>query len=362
MKPNQYEVVIVGGGPAGIATGLTLNALGISNCIVEAHSTPKHKYGEALPPNGKPILRQLDIAHLVEDDRHLKYFGNKSCWGADKLEQKEFISDIHGHGYLLDRNYFEKQLWDRYLRQQGKLLNGHRLNSIKEEKEDLLLFLDNKAQKTKIRTKIVVDATGRKSSVCRHLGIPKIDLDSQFALSLSAPSNKVQEHQIIVEATQNGWWYAAPNGQNEIVLMFFTLRQLIPPKGRINSFLQSEFESSIHVSKLTYATAFSKSDIKIMPAGTSRLRKPYGEKWLAVGDAAFAYDPISSYGITSAMASGYYAAQGISSKLAGKEEAMDAYHYVVENAFQAYTEKLFAHYGLERRWPNSPYWKNRLRL
>ncbi len=359
LKQYQYEVIIVGGGPAGIATALTLNVLGVSNCIVEASTLPKHKYGEALPPNAKPILRQLDILSLVEDDHHIKYYGNKSCWGTDRLEQKEFISDIHGHGYLLDRGYFEKQLWKFYKTNEGILYSGSKLRKITRGDQSLSLTIDNKSHKINLQCRYVVDATGRKASVCRQLGFNKINQDSQFALSLAIPSDKVFEHQIIIEATANGWWYAAPNGKSEIILMFFTLKNLIPSGIKIGAFLKDELKSSIHISQIASASIFSKSNIKIMPAGTSRLEKSHGDHWIAVGDAAFAYDPISSYGITSALASGYYAGQALASKLAGRQEAMDAYRYIVENAFQIYNEKLINHYGLEQRWINSEYWKNR---
>lgn len=358
--PNLYTVAIIGGGPAGITTALTLTARGISNCVVEASDRPNRKIGEALPPNAKPLLKQLGISALVEEERHIEYYGNKSCWGDDDLQQKEFISDIHGHGYLLDRLYFEQQLWDCYLARSGDLLNGYRLNKISRIDKGFTLNIGNKAQSINLQSKYVVDATGRKASVCRQLGIDKINLDSQFALSLTAKMDIPLPRQILVEATQNGWWYVAPNGEYEMTMMFFTLRQLIPQKHEIELFLKKELESCIHLSKIISSSSISNAAVKIMSAGTSRLEVPYGKNWVAVGDAAFSFDPISSYGITSALASGYYAAQAIASQLSGKSEAMDAYRYIVENAFQAYQEKLAIHYNIELRWKDSQYWKNRL--
>ena len=62
----------------------------------------------------------------------------------------------------------------------------------------------------------VVDATGRKASVCRHLGVEKMIIDSQFAVMFSVKSPLNISQEIVVEATENGWWYVAPFGENEL--------------------------------------------------------------------------------------------------------------------------------------------------
>ena len=152
----------------------------------------------------------------------------------------------------------------------------------------------------------------------------------------------------------------ASNRDHDLTVMFFTLKKLIPQPQNVVSFLKEELNSSLHLSKFISFPQISNDSIKIMPAGTSRLDIPFGDNWVAVGDAAITHDPISSYGITSAFASGYYAGQAIASKFSGRMEAMDAYRYIIENAFQAYWEKLFHQYKSENRWSGSSYWGERL--
>jgi len=97
-------------------------------------------------------------------------------------------------------------------------------------------------------------------------------------------------------------------------------------------------------------------------ASTSYLAQRYGATWLAVGDAAFAYDPISSYGITSALEGGYYAGNAIADKFAGKAEALPAYDYLISSAFKIYNEMYLHQYRQEQRWPEEQFWKRRLNL
>lgn len=361
FKANSYyQVLIVGGGPAGIATAITLHARGIDCCVIEAHTTPIRKSGEAIPPNAKPLLKQLGILSLVENDKHKVYYGNKSCWGSDQLEQKEFISDRLGHGYLLDRLYFETQLQDLYQTRNNSFYKGFKLKKVLSNDDEVIATIENDSETLLLKSQFIIDATGRKASVCRHLGVHKENLDSQFAITFNVKLSNEIPQEIIVEATKNGWWYVAPYAENEITMMFFTLKALLPAKENIETFLQNELLHTTHLSKII--PHINIQNCKIMPAGTSCLQIPYGRNWLAVGDAAYSFDPISSYGITSALASGFYGGHAVADFLNGKQEAFDVYRYVVENAFQAYLHKLIAHYDLEKRWEQSYYWTHRLAI
>ncbi len=356
---EHFPVVIIGSGPAGLATSLTLSARGVKHCIADARLVPVRKPGEAIPPNAKPLLTQLGIMPLLSHEHHLHYYGNKASWGGSDLLQEEFISDLHGHGYLLDRLLFETQLRKLtesiYCRQYW----GYKLRSISKNGLNTDVTIENKESALKISCEYVVDATGRKSSVCRQSGMVKTTLDSQFALAVQVPSRTRIEQQIHVEAAENGWWYAAPSDTSELNLMFFTLRNLIPARAGLTHFFNTQLQSTRFIKDLLNQGHTETNNIKIMPAGTSCLEVPYGDNWLAVGDAAYAYDPISSYGITSGLASGYYGGHALADRIAGKEGAFEVYMYLMESAFQAYLEKLDLHYAIEKRWSTSPYWSER---
>ncbi|MDF1695948.1 MAG: NAD(P)/FAD-dependent oxidoreductase [Saprospiraceae bacterium] len=358
-QPQKWKVIIVGAGPAGIATGLTLNSLGISNCIIESHTSPPFKFGEALPPNAKPILHQLGIEKLIRDPRHLNYFGNKSCWGNENWEQKEFITSIHGHGYLLDRFYFEKQLWETYVKTGGNLLYGSRFQQVEQVNTLHKVSIRSTREEVDIFSDMMVDATGRKALVARMLGAEKYNLDSQFGFSFTIPVEIPLAKQVCIESVETGWWYVSPVRENELSVMFFTTKEMIPPNHQFTSFLLTQFNKTLHLKKIIQIDEVRHAIVRIKPSGTSRLNCPYGTNWLAVGDAAINYDPISSFGITSALASGYYAGQAISSHFEGRKEAFYAYRYVLENGFMAYLKKLQFQYNSEKRWEHNDYWKVR---
>ncbi|OMP75585.1 NAD(P)/FAD-dependent oxidoreductase [Chitinophaga sp. LS1] len=78
-----------------------------------------------------------------------------------------------------------------------------------------------------------------------------------------------------------------------------------------------------------------------------------------MGDAAFAYDPVSSHGIISAMESGYYAGHAIADHLNVNPDALNAYDYVISQAFSVYMDMHAAHYAMEGRWRDRTFWARR---
>ena len=65
------EVLVVGGGPAGLAASIALRQRGIDCTVIEARPTPVDKAcGEGLMPDSRETLAQLGV-HLDERDGHL---------------------------------------------------------------------------------------------------------------------------------------------------------------------------------------------------------------------------------------------------------------------------------------------------
>ena len=357
---SNYQVIVVGAGPAGLATSLCLSANHISHCVVDASKYAVYKAGDALPPNAKPLLKQLGILGLLDHKHHMPYYGNNSIWGSDTWHKEEFIKSLYGHGYLLDRVYFEKQLRQLVCDTNTPFYSGYQLHNVEEKVSEIEATIRSDSECLQLTAQYIVDATGRKASVCRHLGAYKKALDQQLTFSFWHQTKQQIPRQIWIEATENGWWYLSPAANGKVNCMFFTLNGLRPQRNEMAKFLRAELIKTIQIQKIIQPVEEELIDNQCMPSGTSCLEIPYGDHWLAVGDAAFSYDPISSYGITSALASGYYGAHAIASKLSGEEAAFMSYHYILQNGTMPYLQKLTNQYSMEKRWPNSYYWKNRL--
>lgn len=89
----------------------------------------------------------------------------------------------------------------------------------------------------------------------------------------------------------------------------------------------------------------------------SAIRRPFhGPNWLATGDAALSFDPLSSQGILTAITSGILAANAF------LEEDLDGYSTYLDATYDAYLKNLSEYYDLEQRWPDEPFWSRRMNL
>lgn len=104
------QVLVVGAGPAGIATALGLKDLGINVALVDLESPETKKFGEHLTPDAIPYLERLDILGSVKKCQHLKCTGIDSAWGSKNLLNQDYLFNPYGNGFNLSRGSFDAVL------------------------------------------------------------------------------------------------------------------------------------------------------------------------------------------------------------------------------------------------------------
>ena len=96
-------------------------------------------------------------------------------------------------------------------------------------------------------------------------------------------------------------------------------------------------------------------------SAASVLRQPVrGPNWIAAGDAALAFDPLSGLGVHKAIESGLRAAEAIARYFAGDSTGMVEYEDWTVQSFHAYLATRHRFYSSVERWPGSPFWARRI--
>ena len=99
-------------------------------------------------------------------------------------------------------------------------------------------------------------------------------------------------------------------------------------------------------------------DFKVVPAYSSQLTQCVAHNWLAVGDAACSYDPLSSYGITSAMGSAFYAGKAIVKTFNDQPEFLEVYQSLIHKNYKSYLTTRHSEYQKVTQF-NSTFWQRR---
>jgi flavin-dependent dehydrogenase len=228
------------------------------------------------------------------------------------------------------------------------------------------LELETGAQRDVLAATFVADASGRPARFARRSGARRLRYDRLVGVAgLLVSATPAADSFTLVEATPEGWWYTAVLADGRLAAAVFGDGDLLPralfhPASAVDLWwrlLAATSATRERVERHGYRQAGL--PLRVVPAESSRLDVIAGDGWLALGDAAAAYDPLSSQGIASAMGSGFYGGQAAVDLLAGREEARWAYLEVMQNAYGAYLDLQRLCYAQERRWPDAPFWRRR---
>lgn len=97
--------------------------------------------------------------------------------------------------------------------------------------------------------------------------------------------------------------------------------------------------------------------IEMRNSRVSQLNPILGRQWVALGDAAFAPDPLSGDGIQRAIESGLESSHLIFQSFSN--EYCERYHDRMQSSFKSYLAQRQGYYRLEQRWPSAPFWYRR---
>ncbi|QNH16145.1 NAD(P)/FAD-dependent oxidoreductase [Xanthomonas sp. SS] len=365
---DRHAVAIVGGGAAGCATALALAAHGIEDAVViDLGRAPGWRLGEAMPPTSAAVLQRLGVWDAFRAQAPLPSAGSCASWGKPELGYNDFIVAGQGKGWHVDRSAFDAMLAAAVPARGGTSLRGLRLCGIGrcEDGGYLLELRGEDGRRRQLAAGFLVDASGIAAAAVRRLGVARNEVDCLgfVAAMVALQRPEAIPSQALLEACHDGWWYAAklPGKRMVVALAVEPARQR---HYRDAAVWLAAAKDTQHVARWLQqgeATLPDNGGLLAALAPAAILSRVVGERWLAVGDAASAYDPLAAQGIVKALQDGEAAGQALAQHLHGAGPAALASYQ--DRVFARFTEHLRVRrslYARERRWPQSPFWQARL--
>jgi flavin-dependent dehydrogenase len=358
---DTHDVVVVGGGPGGCAAAIALraHAPGLRVALAEATDYAEPRIGETLPPPAAGLLRHLGAWDAFAAQGHRPAYGTAAAWGSAQPHDNDFLFQTHGVGWHLDRAAFDAMLAAQAEARGVLVLRGTRVTGAAREGGGWRLRSGTGGG---MRTRFVVDATGTGAGFARrHGGARNVTCDRLAGFCRFFRETSPADPRTLVEAFADGWWYTAalPGGVRIAACMTDTdlARGMgIDGEDAWHALLR---ETAPRVGA-RLAGAEPVGEPVVRAARSRRLDPAAGEGWIAVGDAASTFDPLSSQGVLKALRSGIYAAYAAGDLLSrGDDAGMLRYRAFAAREFEGYLRTRARYYADEQRWPGSEFWRRR---
>lgn len=324
--------------------------------MVESSRYDGERIGETLPPHVRNVLAHLGVWDRFARSGAREVAGTAAAWGDPVARPNDYVFATRGPGWHVDRAAFDELLATEAERSGAVLSRKTTVEALSGEPGRWTIGTSAGT----LGARFVVDATGHGAAIARARGATLVDTDKLVAFARFFDETEgSRDPRTVVEAFAEGWWYTAglPGGRRIVACVTdadvgrrLRLRDLQTWSARLRR--------TDHVAAVV-AAAEGDGALFVRPMHTRRLDRAGGAGWVAVGDAASSFDPLSSQGILKALRSGIFGAYTAADALGGDGDAVSRYARFVAEEFDAYLSARALFYGREQRWPEHEFWRRR---
>ena len=361
----ETDVLVIGGGPAGAACATTLAMNGISVALVESGRFDSFRIGEALHASARGILSFLGLT-LESQPWSRRCPRILAAWGQAAPTTRPPIFDPHRSGWIVDRRLLDRALFEGAGRAGARLWENARVENhgrINGSWQFSIPAAGGPAVHGLAR--FVVEATGRKGRSTFAPGHSRIWFDRLIGLSLRINIDDRKRDGLeapAVEAVADGWWYSVTLNNDDLLLVFYTDADLLPPSHpqRV-AFLRDRLRQS-HLTKERLAALDDEFQVAVFDARSSLRRVAAKDGWAVAGDGLLACDPLTGKGLCEALGSGIGIGHWIEDGLRTDSDGFPGWVDALRVRVNRYLIELADVYSQEQRWTTSEFWRRRHEL
>ncbi|TGP39551.1 NAD(P)/FAD-dependent oxidoreductase [bacterium M00.F.Ca.ET.228.01.1.1] len=378
---QKWDVIVVGGGPAGSTSATYLARLGYKVLLIERDEFPRHRIGESLLPSMMPVLEDFGLIDACRKAGFVEKTGATFIWGKTREPWDIRFADTpflpSGFAFHVDRAAFDKILLDNARVCGTEVLRARVSGPLTEDGRVVgVTYEDANGKRETARASYVIDASGAASVIGRNVTERRYD-DKMRQVALYSYYRNIRgaegfrQGHITVESSPKGWFWFIPMDSEElgeVSLGLVTGQEFtdeIRTKGA-EAFYEEALSLAPNVRKMIGPDAQRVKPINIVRDWAYTCDKAAGPGYYLAGDAAAFLDPLLSTGVSLAMLAGYSASVCIHTALSEPSLEQEATEFYANNYRQMYeVTRDFLHYfyaGNASAHPNEIFWNARRAL
>jgi 2-polyprenyl-6-methoxyphenol hydroxylase-like FAD-dependent oxidoreductase len=330
-KAGDLDLVIAGGGPAGVMAGLLFARAGCKVQVLEKHADFFRDFrGDTVHPSTLELLRELGLI-----DEFLKRPHDEVRSLTARVADRHITIADMSHLPVRDRFVALMPQWDflDFLAQEARHYPTFSLR-MEAEAVDLVVEEGGVAgvrlkDGEEVRAQLTIAADGRNSVLRHRAALPKQDFGVPIdVLWFRLPKEKTPTNEtggtfgsgtLVVEIDRGDYWqcaYVVPKGAAEEVRA----------KG-IEAFRNDIARAAPELAPVV-STLQDWNQVKLLSVSLDRLTRWWRPGLLAIGDAAHAMSPVGGVGINLAVQDAVAAANVLAGPLARGEDVDPLLHRV----------------------------------
>ncbi len=352
-------ILILGLGPAGAAAARLLAAWGHEVVAIDRPGGDARRLAESVPPSAKKILRSIGVLDAVDATGFMPWRGNTVWWAGREPRIERFTDDDAGYQVA-------RQELDRVLRGQAIAAGAHvvegRVLELSRDDDGTTVRVEQAAGSTEMRARTVIDATGRSGLIARS-GYRALDASRRtVAVAASWESDRwplEDDSHTLVASYPGGWAWSVPLSTR---LRQFTV-MVDPARSQL---ARGHPPRDVYLAELEKVAPFGDilRDACLIDGPWGADASEYmatqyaGPGFLLVGDAGSAINPLSSFGVKKALASGWLAAIAVNTAIEAPAMAEEAFAFFDrrERVVAAAAARQSAAFAQEAAAGGDPFW------